>query len=291
MYADDTTLYAKLSSFGRSATNEINTEVTNINDWLKINKLSLNVTKTNFMIFHKPRRKFETPQITLNGVTLEKCSSFNFLGIKFNENLTWSDHTKLVSLKISRTIGQLKCLKNFIPSKVLLTLYHALIVPHLTYGILIWGINAKDLLKQQKKAIRLATNSRFNAHTQPIMKTFELLNIMDLYKLRQLNFYYRLKGNTLPPYFNRFEFTSNHDLHAHNTRRRQIVLPRVNHNFAKASLNYSLKLLLNETPAEILDKVQTHSLKGFTNYAKTKFLNMHDTHCKLRNCYACRNAK
>jgi hypothetical protein len=290
MYADDTTLYAKLSSFGPFPSDEINTEIIGINNWLKINKLSLNVSKTNFMVFHKPQRKVQAPLITLIGETLEKCSTFNFLGIKINESLTWSDHTKLVSVKISRTLGQLKCLKNFVPPRVLQTLYQTLILPHLTYGILIWGVNANELLRQQKKAIRVVTNSRFNAHTQPLMKKYELLNVTDLFKLRQLNFYYRLRNHMLPPYFDRFDFTHNHALHTYNTRRRQVVLPRVKHTFAKNCLNYRLKLLLNETPAAILEKITTHSLKGFSNYVKNHYLNEYVTHCEQHNCYTCRNA-
>jgi retron-type reverse transcriptase len=57
MYADDTTLYGTLSSFGPEPSHMLNAEIETVNNWLKINKLSLNVNKTNFMMFHKPRKK------------------------------------------------------------------------------------------------------------------------------------------------------------------------------------------------------------------------------------------
>jgi hypothetical protein len=289
IYADDTTLYATLSSFGPDPSAQINAELDSINTWLKINKLSLNANKTNFMAFHKPRKIFTMPSIILNGVSIANCNDFNFLGIHLNKHLTWSDHTKQVSTKISRTLGQLKCLKKILPTKILLTLYNSLILPHLNYGILIWGHRAKDIHKLQKRAIRTVNNSSFNAHTEPLLKSNNQLTIHDLYKLRQLNFYYRMKNHTLPPYYNNFKLTTNHMIHTHNTRRRQVILPRVNHTFAKTCLRYTLIQLINDTPAIVLDKSQTHSFKGFSLYVKKFFLNQYPISCHLANCYACNN--
>ena len=56
MYADDTTLYSQFDNAGianHDTEFDINNELSDINDWLKINKLSLNINKSKYMISTK----------------------------------------------------------------------------------------------------------------------------------------------------------------------------------------------------------------------------------------------
>ena len=64
-------------------------------------------------------------------------------------------------------------LKNFLPSYILLTIYNSLIMPHQIYGINLWGSESKRLEKLQKRAMRIISNSSYNAHTEPIFKKFK----------------------------------------------------------------------------------------------------------------------
>ena len=289
IYADDTTLYGKLGSFKGDISSEINKELQRVNDWLKINKLSLNISKTKFMIFHKPRRKITVPKLLINGSTLTQCNVFNFLGIQINQNLTWTDHIKSTSLKISRSLGRLKSLKHFLPTKILLTLYNTTILPHFHYGILAWGSKANLISKLQKKSIRTITNSRYNAHTEPLLKQHKLLKVEDIFKHQQLNFYFKLKHQTLPHYFSSFSTTMNTEVHQYNTRRRSIFQIRVNHEFAKTSLRHSLISHINKTPTIITDKIYTHSFHGFSTYTKNHYLSTYIINCQRQNCFTCTN--
>ena len=98
MYADDTTLYCNLDD----STSDIllNNELTKITDWLSSNKLSLNVKKTKFMVFHTPQRRVNYPTLKLNNVNIERVSQFNFLGVILASSLKWDKHVAHVSLKI-----------------------------------------------------------------------------------------------------------------------------------------------------------------------------------------------
>ena len=285
IYADDTTLYTKINE--TNAELSINQELEHINIWLRVNKLSLNAKKTKFMIFHKKNKKFKVPSLTINQVPLNRNESFNFLGLKINEHLTWTEHIKHISLRISRCIGQLNTLKDFLPSKILLTLYNTTILPHLNYCILIWGSQHHLIYTLQKKCIRIISNSKYNSHSEPIYKRNKLLKIEDIYKLQQLNFYHKLKNNTLPSYFNTFSTTTNHEIHQHNTRRTYLFPIRADHTFAKNFLRYSLTDLVNSTPPIIIDKVHTHSYHGFSIYVKTHFINKYNMTCNLQACYIC----
>ena len=153
IYADDTNLLSSLCSFNvnlqGNATNmtelssNINIELDNIQEWLNINRLSLNVQKTKFMIFYNYQRDVNhfIPQIRINGQLVERVMEFNFLGLTIDEHLNWKSHIQKVSYKVSRSIGVLNKLKKFLPLTVLRILYNALILPHFQFSILAWGFN------------------------------------------------------------------------------------------------------------------------------------------------------
>ena len=65
----------------------INQELGNINEWLKINKLSLNINKTKYLIFAMPNKRIQIPEIRLDGISIEKVSAFNSLGLTIDEQL------------------------------------------------------------------------------------------------------------------------------------------------------------------------------------------------------------
>ena len=60
------------------------------------------------------------------------------------------------------------------------------------------------LKKYRKKALRLITNSKYIAHTNPLFCQLNLLKIKDIFKLRLLKFYYKLTCDLLPSYFNTY---------------------------------------------------------------------------------------
>ena len=94
---------------GLTLDENINFELLKLNDWLKVNKLSLNANKTKLMIFHMPQRKLNPPIINIDEIQLELISIFNFLLI--NENIKWSTHINKISYSISKTIGIIRKLK------------------------------------------------------------------------------------------------------------------------------------------------------------------------------------
>ena len=167
MYVDDTTLYFNLEDTESVNMNDnINIRLEKINVWLKLNKLSVNVSKTKFMIFHK-HRDTPVPQLDLllNNIKIEQISNFTSLGSILDISLSWKYHTKMIAIKISKIIGILHKLNYIFLKEILLIIYKSLIVPHLNYGLLLWGVN---LL--QKKAIRLVTHNSYTSHTEPIFK-------------------------------------------------------------------------------------------------------------------------
>ena len=63
-------------------------------------------------------------------------------------------------------------------------IYNALILPRINYGLLVWGYENEKIFKLQKKAIRLISLAKYNAHTEPLFKTLNLLKINDIFTLK-----------------------------------------------------------------------------------------------------------
>ena len=196
LFADDTTLLFSHQDIV-SQNDIINNELQEICNWFQANKLSVNASKTNYMVLgtHHSTRKFidinqdiniltdsESSgsrdvekvklKVKLDDVSLNRVSSTKFLGVIIDENLTWKNHIDAISKTISRNIGMLTKLKHFVPENILYSLYFTLILPCINYGVLIWGKTCKTYLdkifKLQKWAIRTISNSHYRSHTGPL---------------------------------------------------------------------------------------------------------------------------
>ena len=140
MYADDTTLFCNFNNIRNK--NTINNEINNIYKWLCSNKLSLNVSKTKYiMCFHTSTRTVIYPQLKINNSTIDRVTDSKFLGLIISSNLKWNKHIDHISIKVSKVIGIMFRLKFILPSDVLHTLYSSLIMPHFHYCNM--GINNK----------------------------------------------------------------------------------------------------------------------------------------------------
>ena len=169
LFADDTNLTSTLCSFDVNIDNNcnkmplsanINKELKNIQIWLDINKLSLYVKKTKFMIFHHKQRNIEnlSPQLKLN----ERVTEFNFLGLTIDQHLTWNEHIQKISNKISRSIEIMCKLKVFYPNRYWESYMTAYFCP--IYNTAYWhgALNQIDYLNYKKRAVRIITCSKYN---------------------------------------------------------------------------------------------------------------------------------
>ena len=119
---------------------------------------------------------------------------------------------------ISRTTDILNKRKLFLPRYILEAIYISLIMCQLNYGILAWGHNNNRVYKLQKRAVRIISCSKLNAHSEPLLKKLNLLKVEDILKLQQLKFYHKLINKQLPGYFTCFPITHATEIHQHNNR-------------------------------------------------------------------------
>ena len=103
-------------------------------EWMKSNRLALNILKTNFVLFYSKRLKpYKSLNLKIDGVNIQEVSSVKYLGLTFDSNLTWKNHVNELCLKLSKTVGIFSKLSYYVKIDILIMLYYSLIYPFLTY--------------------------------------------------------------------------------------------------------------------------------------------------------------
>jgi hypothetical protein len=297
LYADDTTLTSTFCSFNDSESPEnlMNTEINKIYKWLCANKLSLNIAKTKYMIFHSPNKSLQninTPVLAINNLPIECVDKFDFLGITLTSTLSWKAHQSKICKKLSRTIGILQRLRNMVPSNILLNIYNSLFVSHISNSVLVWGHKADRIFKLQKRAI--VFKKRYNDHTSPLFKQNNLLKFEDIYKTAAAKFYFKYINDKLPKYFNNM-FDTIPFTHHYNTRQTNPRVQISRKKFTSQCIRFFLPKIIDELPTQVTNKLSTHSLSGFSthslsgfgSYTKSYFINQYSNICTINNCYVC----
>ena len=135
-------------------------ELENISNWMRINKLSLNASKSEFMVIGH-RRKLnrvgnELSNLVLNDAVIKRVEKIKYLGINIDESLNWEKQYKTVKNKLKGGI---------LPQRKLEQVYKALFESHLRYGDIVWNAlsNTKlsKLQRLQIRARKLIDNAKY----------------------------------------------------------------------------------------------------------------------------------
>lgn len=221
MFADDTNVFISGKNL-KDLEDKVNGELISIVDWLQANRLSLNVLKTNFMIFRGPKKLISyEPKILINGAQIERVKSTKFLGVIVDEKLTWKAHIHHVTSKIAKSAGIIHKARQILHKDVLLTLYNTFILPYLLYCGIIWGNAMKTTLwpifRLQKRVVRFINNLGYRDSTEDSFKSLKIMKIYDVFEYLVSIFMYNYAKDMLPPVFDR-HFEHNHGKHGHFTR-------------------------------------------------------------------------
>ena len=222
LFADDTTIF-KSSNNIEHLYKAMNEDLKILEDWFKANKLSLNASKTNYILFRNKKSEISNNncKLIINGEEIDIVSKTKFLGIIIDEHLEWKYHIDMCKRKISSGNYVLRSLKHILTTSVLTTIYYSMIHPYISYGLMLWGSAYKSNLHVieilQKKAIRNVHKAKYNDHTIPLFHSSKILKLEDMYKLQLLMFMFSYYRNMLPSPLCSL-FIRNCDIHEHYTR-------------------------------------------------------------------------
>ena len=201
LFADDTSIFYSAKD-SQKMEDSINHELKSLAIWLNANILTLNVSKSSFVVFHPPRKKVTPIKLIINNSHIPEKIHAKYLGVFIDKHLTWFHHIHQINTKLSRALGILSKLRHNLPLYLLKTVYHAFFKPHIDYCINIWTCTSTTILEpiaiSMKKAIRIMTFNRYDAHTQPLFHNLNLLNFEQTINLNLGNLMWDIHQAQLP---------------------------------------------------------------------------------------------
>jgi len=224
LFADDTNLFLYNKDI-KILFDQSQKALQSINTWFTSNKLSVNTDKTNYCIFKNKNVNLDIllPDLTINNKSINKVKLCKYLGITLDDQLTFTNHINSIVTKLRNLCGMYYKLRFLLPQKSLKNLYFALVQPHLTYGLEIYGNTAESnldpLSKTNNKILRILQNKPMRTHVDTLYRNYNTMNLLSLrnFKLACLIHKFAHHPQELPEVFNQY-FTYNRDIHSHNTR-------------------------------------------------------------------------
>lgn len=202
LYADDTSMFY----FGKcihTMISDAQSDLDLLNEWFKYNLLTINPSKTSYMIF-AAKNKLLPQQLTplmINNEIIQRSRQEKYLGLWIDDNLTWKTHINYISTKLVSLLGALRRISHCIPKKISTIIYNSLVKSHLEYLVEIWGSaatsNLNALQRTQNKIIKVLYHYPYLTPTKELYKKTKLLDIKQLYEYgtcirlhpRQENYY------------------------------------------------------------------------------------------------------
>ena len=191
-FADDTNILNSHHSLETLA-KKMNYDLKKLSQWLKANKLSLNVKKTELMIFHSNTKTIDqSVKFKLDGRRLNPSNTVKYLGVLLDPHLQWIKQLNHVRMKLNRAVGILSRLRQITSLKILKITYHALFGSHLLYGSQLWGQTTAEhqemIQTLQNRALRKITFKKRQESVTDIYKEYKILKFKDSIHLQNCLF-------------------------------------------------------------------------------------------------------
>ena len=221
--ADDTTVFYKCKTVN-DITSKGSEIMTQLNDWFKANKLTLNSEKSNFIIFRSRQNKITNlpEQISFQNSSISRSTSAKYLGVILDEHLLWTQHITDICSKLKRYFKLFYSIRNLINTEQVKIIYYAFIYSRIKYGISIFGFTHSNKLDRmqvlQNKLLKVLLSKNYRYSTNQLHNELKILKVRDIAKLDVLTFIHSYFNNKLPMIFNNY-FQLVSEIHNRNTRR------------------------------------------------------------------------
>ena len=270
MYADDTSLMCKAKNVDDLKV-QLESNLKAVAKWFKANKLTLNADKTKFMVFgtNYMLDKFNDITVTFEDNVIEKVDVFKYLGVKFDNNMSWSSHIDYISGNVSKRIGIVKRAKYFLPQKTLITLSNALVIPHFDNASSVWSncstTNQSHLQVLHNRLARSILSVDIRTPIDDMLNSVDWIRLGKRWSNHMLILTFKCIKNMCPNYLcNQFNFV--HDYHEHLTRNHTtntLIVPKCSSNSGQRTFIVRAANLWNNLPASFHADLENMSLYQF----------------------------
>ena len=253
LFADDTTILCTGKIFSELSA-KITEELKTVSIWFKANKLSLNISKTNYIAFMNSGHASAVP-VFLDGQPIKQVTTTKFLGVEIDDNISWKIHVKKVEQKLASAIGVISKLRYKINKDTALLLYDTMVLPHLSYCNIVWASTYKTTLSKlfclQKRALRICTSAAKDSPSAALFINTNKLTIYDINKFQVAKFIYCFYNSLLPRVFNSM-FNLVDRIHQYKTRNEgKLFTHHCKTNIRKFSIGIAGPSLWNSIPINI----------------------------------------
>lgn len=242
LFADDTSVLVhdkNLDILKRKTKETMNV----LYEWFSNNKLTVNKEKTKLINFcHTNKLSYAKLNTFLcNNIKIEIVEDIKFLGLKLDNKLNWNAHSEYLIPKLHSALFTLRYMSNIVNLSVLKSIYFGYFHSLISYGVIFWGnsTDAERIFKLQKTAVRILARSKSRMSCKHLFKKFNILTLPGIYILSVLMFLNKNLTN----------FTSNQDIHFHNTRsKNNLHLPTNRLTMQQKGLHLSAIKIFNKLP-------------------------------------------
>ena len=200
-FADDTSLLYVNKSI-KNIQRRVNLDLRFLTSWLNANKISLNASKTELLIFRDPHRKINFDlKITVDGNKITPSKFVKYLGIYIDNHLSWQKQEQNLRSRLARAAGMLSKIRHYVCFETLRMVYFGIFSSILTYGSQIWGQHdriVKKLQIIQNRAIRFMNFKPLRTSASPLFKTSGILTLADFVKLQNVLYAHDCLKKNLP---------------------------------------------------------------------------------------------
>ena len=193
-FADDTNLFYSEDNLSQVC-ESVSTELGKLHSWFQVNKLSLNIGKTNFMIFGNKQSE-ANHVVSINGMNIKRVYVTQFIGVHIDSHLNWGEHINHIKRKMSKNVSIMRRVKHLLIDSTLYSLYSTLVMPYLNYCCGIWGNTYKSRIQPlhiiQKRAICICKKADYMSHSRPLFYQLKSINIHDMVNFKRMVFMYRV---------------------------------------------------------------------------------------------------
>ena len=272
LYADDTSL-VYLGDDVDSLCDHVNSRLSTMLNWCKVNQISLNVNKCEYMLITN-RINHAEPYIYIGNESVERTNCFKYLGVFLDSSLRFHKQVDTVYSRLSKVSGISYRLRNHLDESSAKKIYYAFVQSILSYCICIWGgvIRvfgwAECLEKIQKRILK---NLFYNIQNECIFKTKGILKFSDLYKVSMAVYMHDIISGRLPSLSEFIPLETRN--HPQNTRNRhQLITPYPRVETVRCSFKFQIIDIWNRVP-ENLKSIP--SRKSFKKSLTRHFLDLY----------------
>ena len=171
--------------------------------------------------------------------------------------------------KLSKAVGILYEVKNFLNSQALLQLYYAIFHSHLQYGLITWGSTFKTYLKKliilQNKAIKIVGGGKYFDHATSYYSKTPILKLVDLLKLEKALLVFTYRSKALPSAFKSYFLEVYVDRSTPSVIQTNLFIPLTKSTMLQRSITYQGPIIWNSLDLNIKKQ---NSTKLFKNHLK-----------------------